>query len=823
MSEAGDVPARLADVRAAIEVQERLRLALSEPGIDLTLSILRDLESNLAQLAGSGAIAQGAGATALGAGSAWVVGPNFGTIAVGGSPGISLSPMLLRATYLQRLVLQTGAQFLSEVDPVTEELRPRAGPFFLQPSAFPVPVLSDLRRDRARAPGQSPLAALELLDRHPRLLLLGKPGSGKSSFVNFVTFCLAGEGIGDPVGNLALLGSQGPAWGRGPLLPLRIKLRELAGKGFAAPTGPATASQLWDFIRQDLEAATLGEFAPVLRQELLDRGGLLLLDGLDEIPEEENRQRALTVVRKFAESHPRCRILLTCRTEAFSNGQMGKLDDFAPAVLAPLDAEQIRRFVLGRCGSLQDAAAEQREADFIVQTLAGDKDLQEAASHPLVLELLMGLHSWCPLRDWPRPLLVQAIELVQRLWNERQVILGTRGEPLILQTFVRALADLSRKAEEPWKDLINFTLAKATSGGYPVILQLLERLQDAPAAADPTDEGVQLAMLLLGEAGIPWLGKPDTPQRRRLQEKTVHLLRSGVLPGPERARIGRALAGIGDPRFDAGLWHLPADPLLGFVEVPAGRFRMGIPANDELAEEFEDESPMHEVDLPSFYIARYPVTVQQFQEFIRATFGQIGEMRCLEGVLNHPVTYVSWQDGIEYCRWLNERLRALAPTRRSSREPAVQRFWEGIRSGRLTVILPSEAEWEKAARGTDGRTYPWAGEASPEYANSEESRVGGTSPVGCFPWGASPCGCEDMSGNVWEWTRSLYKERYPYPSDAAGRSRCEDLSLDGMRVLRGGSYLRPASWNRCTYRNGARMKMVAPDVGFRIALSPFPG
>ena len=143
---------------------------------------------------------------------------------------------------------------------------------------------------------------------------------------------------------------------------------------------------------------------------------------------------------------------------------------------------------------------------------------------------------------------------------------------------------------------------------------------------------------------------------------------------------------------------------------------------------------------------------------------------------DHPVIHVTWYDARDYCQWLSEV------------------------TGR-GYCLPSEAEWEKGARGTDGRIYPWGNQWDATRCNSSEDDKGETTAVGTYPRGASPYGLLDMAGNVLEWTRSL-RGGYPYPSQAIERARREDLqaSNDQARVLRGGvfgGYLRPV---RCAYR-----------------------
>lgn len=250
--------------------------------------------------------------------------------------------------------------------------------------------------------------------------------------------------------------------------------------------------------------------------------------------------------------------------------------------------------------------------------------------------------------------------------------------------------------------------------------------------------------------------------------------------------------------------RLPGDELLGFVEIPGGLFTMGAGSvTDPMAFENERWSPdrgQGVVDVPVFYIGSFEVTVEQFRAFVTATAFRV-ESRALEAPPTHPVAFVSWPDALAYTRWVNVTLKSWPGTPRRIRH-LLNEGW--------TVTLPTEAEWEKAARGGDGRTFPW-GEASRRDRATYESQA--PTPVGRFDCPECSFPLHDMSGNLWEWTRSPYQ---PYPFDASDDK--SDLAADALWVIRGGHFGDPVRNVRTTTRTGADPGVRRSVIGFRLAL-----
>ncbi len=218
------------------------------------------------------------------------------------------------------------------------------------------------------------------------------------------------------------------------------------------------------------------------------------------------------------------------------------------------------------------------------------------------------------------------------------------------------------------------------------------------------------------------------------------------------------------------------------IRIPAGAFVMG--TDDQ--EAYENEKPLRSVALDDYYIGRHPVTNEQFQRFVDATGYE--PFREDPGPSprpdpSAPVVYITWQDAFSYCRWA------------------------GLR-------LPTEEEWEKAARGEDGRRYPWGNTLGSRLAWHDGNSGGQVRKVGGRPLGASPYGCLDMAGNVWEWCAGWYG---PYPGSVPPRSE-DDQDL---RPVRGGSWSSGPGSLRTTVRVGVSPGPLDAyaNLGFRVALS----
>lgn len=261
--------------------------------------------------------------------------------------------------------------------------------------------------------------------------------------------------------------------------------------------------------------------------------------------------------------------------------------------------------------------------------------------------------------------------------------------------------------------------------------------------------------------------------------------------------------------------------ILEFVLIPESEFNIGSNRKEDKLT-VSDEVPQHGLVVTDYYIMRYPVTQEQYRQFVEATGHRAPAFGWPDGnypanKANHPVVGVSFQDALDFCAWASEQTG-------------------------LLLRLPTEPEWEKAARGTDGRIYPWGNLWEPGRCNSLEANNGGTTPVGMYsPTGDSPYGVAEMGGNVQEWCMSLFG-RYPYdPEDGReilvaspdarslmpkiretgciANASALEASLD-KTVMRGGSWREEKLKSRCAYRGWAAPMHRGDDTGFRCMYEP---
>jgi formylglycine-generating enzyme required for sulfatase activity len=777
--------------------------------------------------------------------------------------------------------------------------------------------------------------------RHDAWVLLGEPGSGKTTTLQRLLLDLA---------NARLQAGQGP-------LPLLLALADY--RDYVSPHAFVAAVWRERMGADDLDA------------RLRAGGVFLLVDALNEMPfrdAADYRARVAAWGRFARDDWPRNRIVFTCRGRDYSE-PLG-----LPQVeIERLDDARVRAF-LGRYlpGALADTAWARLAADPVLDLVRNPFCLL------MLCELIGAGGAWPSGRaglfagfvgklldrerrrnhpDWPAVpdaltgALAALAEGMQRLGEGTRLPRGevlarlptrveTTGGPLDLdpaavvrlglaatlldteadprtgepgglvrfyhhqiQEFfaARALLEAERRGldlrdrwaaprfksemPDPGRLRDDEPLPPPPTTGWEEPTLLAVGLARDPAALIAAVRGCNpvLAARCLMDPGVPAL--PEEVERTRaalladLENPAVHL----------RARIaaGEALGRLGDPRFavpaGTGVRVLPP-PL---VEIPAGAVRLGsswweVRRLTCTGFQAGDERPRRRVRLAAFAIGRFPVTNAEYGCFIadggyaderwweteqarawrrgelksgavddalnawrrfkadpglmqrqgwspyhiarwqrlleldeakvRAVFDKQNADRPLDSPADwteerfnnpsQPVVGVNWFEARAYCRWLTERRCAAGD---ASGPP--------LPAGAL-VRLPTEAEWERAARLGSGRRFPWGNRWDPDRANTVEGQALRTTPVGVYPHGASPAGVHDLAGNCWEWCASRYLDYPVQPGD--GR---DDPESAGYRVVRGGSWYRGSRLARAAYRDRNDPVFFSRILGFRVVLS----
>lgn len=314
-----------------------------------------------------------------------------------------------------------------------------------------------------------------------------------------------------------------------------------------------------------------------------------------------------------------------------------------------------------------------------------------------------------------------------------------------------------------------------------------------------------------------------------LKANLLTIMRQRKLPVKERAAAGRALAKLGDPRRE-----VTTVEAMRWVCIPKGPFIRGSDKNHD------DEKPQMRVNVADdYYLSQYPVTQAQYAQFVAAQgyaeprwWGEAKEAGYWQAdkgfkgrndddfrtasrhygepfsLPNHPVVGVSWYEAVAFTRWLNEEVKNDRCVLHDHQAKPL--------TGKFEIRLPSETEWEKAARGTkDARAYGWGDTPNPDLANYDPTGLGATSAVGCFPNGdAHEFAVEEMSGNVWEWCITPWQSSYKDYDDT------KNIKNSKSNILRGGSWLVNFDNLRVSFRDNDFPGSHSNYVGFRLLALP---
>lgn len=771
------------------------------------------------------------------------------------------------------------------------------------------PLWADGRKEKAAV-----VEVAAALNAFRRVVLLGPPGSGKSTIAKVVACAHLGPGRTPP-------SEESPSslglWEESPRMPIFVELREMVkAQRFPFVTSQATADTYLEHLRDDFCQGDDAVYSYIVDQ-LQEGQALLIFDGLDEVPVphsvpdalEYRREQLGGMMRSICTRFPRCQVIVTSRPAGYSGWT---LKDFAVAHIMPLNdleaVELVRALYRGFGLSAESATAKAyrlskelarvpktlREQPLFVSLLAGlfgeNEDAELPAQRGALLnksiELLLNVRSLsrsdgrsltevlgcdeASLRARLEVIAYKGIEsghlvepgldtgIPRALILDELFELGRQVNPAEALEFMSQNAGLLvspaprrfRFAHRLFQEYLAASwLARKEDLASSIVSNLLDDaatwqevsllLGDHLASAGRFNDCWNLLQELVSASSseTTWIAAKIFVDQR--MDKVEGAL-AGVVSGSLREALAEttqtstelrihqiadcaiALALLGDPRKGVGVRD--GYPSVWWCVLPSGILLMGTESetlHNALAPlgsrgwDFTREAPQHHVPVDSFAIARYPITVEQYQTFVEDPEGFADDKWWTEegrrwrddngpapshGRLkaNQPQTYVAWYEANAFCRWLGKIENAV-------------------------IRLPTEAEWEWAARGEDARIFPWGNDILTDQSNTRAGGIGSIISVGCYegaitPWVESG-GPVEMTGNIWEWCSSIVEmidgRKFSYPFDPADGRESSDAGPSALRATRGGHYDADLLVARCAYRGRDIASVRLARQGFR--------
>jgi formylglycine-generating enzyme required for sulfatase activity/class 3 adenylate cyclase len=670
----------------------------------------------------------------------------------------------------------------------------------------------------------------EAVEKYPCIILLGDPGCGKTTALENLAYQFADQR---------------------DKLPVPLHLSEF-GSGMS----------LEDFIIQGwgglTEAGHWGarELAANLKAYLEDGKLFLLFDALNEMPIKGYRERSLAL-RQFIErwSVQGNRFLVTCRILDYSE----ELSGLQRVEVQPLNDKKIQQFLQNEMPEEWQALWQ-----ILTRSDNCPHRLLEMARNPYLLTLMVDVFEEDRQLSQNRAALMQRFAQILMQWAkvkcpaDQWIDIDVQFEALAVMAFemqtrsgfgtkvkterVKAVMPHEVQSDPNWPSqpvppdqilslaanakIVEMPVDRSTVRFYHQLLQEYfaahQMLRKDPAHLTDLWRWPWL------EAEMPLWVRPENnfeplppPPSKGWEETTILAAGSAPENGNQLVqallKINPVLAGRcllqGQARFDPATCQAAIDLLLATISNPEVALRVRIAAGDVLgclgdprsgemvvisAGEFlmGEGTERHALFLPDYQLGKYPVTNAEFEKFIEAdgyqdktwwteaAWQEVGQKQkeprywqdARFNKANQPAIGLSWYECVAYCRWLSAE------------------------TGQL-YRLPTEAEWEKAARGVDGRVYPWGNEFEANRVNAREGdqKVCTSTPVGIYPSGVSPFGLFDCAGNVWEWCATRWKKPFPYNADQ-DEWQTDYLEGKNLRALRGGSWNYKAEVARCGYR-----------------------